>query len=87
MTNPVYTTKKMRIIELGASACATVFVIDAKSLKNMLIETIMVNATSMKKKKGPGSRRRLAITASVARSQRKPLMHLVFSGTYSKASS
>jgi hypothetical protein len=68
MTNPVYTTKKMRMIELGASACATVFVIDAKSLKNILMDTIMVNATSMKKKKGPGSRRRFAITALVARS-------------------
>jgi hypothetical protein len=37
---------------------------DAKSRKNMLIDIIIVNATSKKKKNGPGSRRRLAMTES-----------------------
>lgn len=62
MANPVYMTSKSRMMELGAKACAIVFVIEAKSLKNMLIERVMVNATSRKKKNGPGSRRRLAMT-------------------------
>jgi hypothetical protein len=65
MTKPVYVKRTSRIIELGARACAIVFVIDAKSLKNMLIDSVIVNATSMKKKNGPGSRRRLAITDEI----------------------
>lgn len=42
-----------------------VFVIEAKRRKNMLIDRVMVNATSMKKKNGPGSRRKFAIKYSV----------------------
>jgi hypothetical protein len=50
------------MILLGASACSMVFVIEASSRKNMLIDSVIVNATSRKKKKGPGSRRRLVMT-------------------------
>jgi hypothetical protein len=64
MANPVYMTRRSRIIELGARACSIVLVMDAKSRKNMLIDIIIVNATSKKKKNGPGSRRRLAMTES-----------------------
>lgn len=42
------------------------FVIDAKSRKNMLIDNVAVNATNMKKKNGPGSRRRLAMTRGLS---------------------
>lgn len=55
-------TNNTRTIELGAKACAIVFVIEAKSLKNMLIDNVIVNATRRKKKNGPGSRRRFAMT-------------------------
>jgi hypothetical protein len=55
-------TSRIRIIELGAKACSIVFVMEANNLKNMLIDSIIVNATNRKKKKAPGSRRRLAIT-------------------------
>jgi hypothetical protein len=71
------------MIELGASACATVLVMDAKSLKNMLIETIIVNATSRKKKKGPGSRRRLVMTEWKAQGQRESISHFMFVQTHS----
>jgi hypothetical protein len=37
--------KHSRIIELGARACAIVFVILANKRKNMLIERVIVNAT------------------------------------------
>lgn len=62
MAKPVYMTSKRRIIELGARACAIVLVIDANKRKNILMLSVIVNATSRKKKNGPGSRRRLAIT-------------------------
>ena len=65
IANPVYMTSNKRMIELGARACAMVFVMEANSRKNMLIESIIVNATRRKKKKGPGSRRRLAMKYSV----------------------
>jgi hypothetical protein len=55
-------TSRSRIIELGANACSILLVIDANSLKNMLIDSVIVKPTSMKKKKGPGSRRRFAMT-------------------------
>ena len=55
---------RSRTIELGASACSIVFVIEANSLKNMLMASVIVNATSIKKKNGPGSRRRFAITTN-----------------------
>lgn len=61
IAKPVYMTRNIKIIELGASACSMVFVIDANSRKNMLIDKVIVNATSMKKKNGPGSRRRFAM--------------------------
>jgi hypothetical protein len=69
IAKPVYITSRSRIIELGARACAIVFVIDAKSLKNMLIDSVIVKATSMKKKNGPGSRRRLAMTENTISSE------------------
>lgn len=49
------------MIELGARACAMVFVIEPKRRKNMLIDRVIVKATSKKKKKGPGSRRKFAM--------------------------
>lgn len=61
MANPVYITSNIRIIELGARACAMVFVIEAKRRKNMLIDSVIVKATRRKKKKGPGSRRKFAM--------------------------
>jgi hypothetical protein len=61
IAKPVYNTRNIKTIELGARACSMVFVIDANSRKNMLIDRVMVNATSKKKKNGPGSRRRCAI--------------------------
>jgi hypothetical protein len=58
IAKPVYMASSNKIIELGASACSIVFVIDANSLKNMLIERVIVKETRRKKKNGPGSRRR-----------------------------
>jgi hypothetical protein len=49
----------MSINELGASACSIDLVNDANHLKNMLIDNNIEKAMSKKKKKGPGSRRRL----------------------------
>lgn len=54
-------TSSNNMIEDGARAWAIVFVIDANSLKNMLMDKVIVNATKKKKKKAPGSRRRLAM--------------------------
>jgi hypothetical protein len=62
IAKPVYMTSSSKMIELGANACAIVFVMEANNLKNMLIDSVIVNATSMKKKNGPGSRRRLDMT-------------------------
>jgi hypothetical protein len=62
MTKPVYMTSTRSTMLLGARACDMVFVIEANRRKNMLMDSIIVNATSIKKKKGPGSRRRLAMT-------------------------
>ena len=45
IANPVYITSSSRMIELGARACAIVFVILANSRKNILIESVMVKAT------------------------------------------
>ena len=44
MANPVYITRQSKMIELGARACAIVFVILANRRKNMLMERVMVNA-------------------------------------------
>jgi hypothetical protein len=61
IAKPVYMTRNNKMIELGASACSIVFVIEANSRKNMLIDKVMVNETRKKKKNGPGSRRRFAM--------------------------
>ena len=45
IANPVYITRHNKIIELGARACAIVFVILANKRKNMLIERVIVKAT------------------------------------------
>ena len=45
----------------GARAWAIVLVMEAKNRKNMLIDNVIMNETKKKKKKGPGSRRRLTI--------------------------
>jgi hypothetical protein len=65
IAKPVYMTSSSKMMLEGASACSIVFVIEAKSRKNMLIDSIIVNATSRKKKNGPGSRRRLAMKYKV----------------------
>jgi hypothetical protein len=83
MANPVYMTSRSRMIELGARACSMVLVMDAKSRKNMLIDSIMVNATSKKKKNGPGSRRRFAMTASKSPGQQPPDVQIRGMETYS----
>lgn len=61
----MYKTRRRRTIELGARACSIVFVNEANSRKNMLIDKVIVKATSKKKKKGPGSRLKFAIKYSV----------------------
>ena len=61
IAKPVYITKHNNIIELGARACAMVFVIEASKRKNMLIDRVIVKAIRKKKKNAPASRRKLAM--------------------------
>jgi hypothetical protein len=55
-------TSNRKKAEAGARAWSRVFDIEANNLKNMLIDSINMNATSRKKKKASGSRRRLVMT-------------------------